>query len=102
MATGDSYILTGQRKVTDAEAREHQATLLAKRITDIPNDLQIKVDPDGRSDNQPVYVGFAPKGLATSSEGWLLWKITYDSFGDFSYKQVAYDDYDSRASASYS
>lgn len=102
MAIGDDYQLNGQVRVSDAEAREHEPLIFAKRVTDVPSNQQVKVDANGRSDNQPVYVGFAPRGLPTSSNRWLLWEITYDVYGDFSYKKIAYDSYDNRVSATYS
>lgn len=102
MAIGNAYQLNGQVRATDGEAREHQAALLAKRITEIPSILQIKVDANGRSDNQPVYVGFAEKDNPTSDIEWIIWKITYDSYNDFSYKQSAFGSWDDRASLTYS
>lgn len=102
MAIGEAYQLNGQVRVSDAEAREHQSALLAKRITEIPGILQIRVDANGRSDNQPVYVGFTEKGNPTSDTEWTVWKITYDSYNDFSYKQSAFGSWDNRASLTYS
>lgn len=101
MATGDPYTLWGQGSVSDAEAREHESLLLAKRTMSLPNNQHIKVDSASRADNQPVYIGVAPRSLSTSSSGWLLIKITYDSNGDFSEKTIGYDSWDNRATATY-
>lgn len=101
MATGDDYTLSGQLKVSDAEAREHQETLLAKRVTDIPNDLQNRFDYDSRSDGQPVYLGYGAKGLDASADGWIIYKHTYDGSGFITLKQTAFDSWSNRNSATY-
>lgn len=71
--------LYGERGSTSAEKREHQYSMYAKRITDIGSDQRIKLDYVDRTDDNPTYVGRGAKGLATSSDGWLVHKITYDS-----------------------
>lgn len=43
---------------------------------------QQKFDADGRSDNQPVYVGWSDPGTATSAAKWRIYKITYGAGGD--------------------
>lgn len=104
MAIGDGYTLSGQTKVSDAEHREHESQLLAKRVVDIPNDLQNFLDYSIRTDSQPVYVGFAPKGLAEGTAGWLLYKFTYESSSDnarLTKKQCAYGNWTNRASETY-
>ena len=102
MAQGDTYNPLGNTQTSDAEAREHQGTLLAKRVTEIPSDLQMQVDYDTRTDSNPIYVGYGPKGLATSTTGWLLQKFTYDSSNRVTVRQVAYDKWTLRTTASYS
>lgn len=62
---------------------------------------QNRWDADGRSDFQAVYAGYAPRGVTASSEGWLLFKYTYDGDGFCTLKQTAYASWDNRASASY-
>lgn len=79
--------------------REHEELVSSKRVTSIPNNQQTLLAYD--ADNNLQYVGFAPKGLATSSSGWLLYKLSYTS-GNMTSKQIAYDSWDNRASASYS
>ena len=38
----------------------------------------IRYDDDSRSDNQPVYIGFAEMGVGESDLKWTLHKFTYD------------------------
>lgn len=101
MAIGDPYPLAGQTKVSDAESREHQATLLAKRIMDVPSDLQILCDYDVRTDGQPVYVGFSPKGLAEATDGWLIYKLTYDSDNNITSRKTQFTNWTDRTSGTY-
>ena len=99
MALGDSYTMNGQVRVSDAEAREHQASLLAKRTTDIPNDLQIRMTYT--ADGLEEYIGYGARGLASSDSGWLIRKQTYNGDGYISLSQTAYGIWDNRASLTY-
>lgn len=101
MAIGDTYTLTGQHKVSDAEAREHEDDILAKRITEIPTNLQMRADYDGQTDGLPKYLGFGTRGLASSTTGWLLQQFTYDGSRQCTLRQIAYDSWDNRAAATY-
>lgn len=98
---GETEILTGQTKVTSAEAIEHETLLKAKRYTEIPSNHQIRCDYSDRTDGQPTYIGFAPRSLASSTSGWLLQKFTYDGSSQCTLRQIAYDSWDNRASATY-
>lgn len=97
MAVGDSYQLTGQTRVSDAEAREHEPLILANRSTEIPSNNQIRCDYLARTDGQPTYIGFAPRGLAVGTTGWLLQKFTYDGSNQCTLRQIAYSSWDLRA-----
>ena len=48
------------------------------------NSQAIQLDPNGRSDDQPVYVGFAVPGTSTGSSGWKIIEILYDASGGVS------------------
>lgn len=111
MAIGHEYKLNGQVRTSDAEFREHEAVLYAKRITKIASNQQVKIDYDTRTDQQPVYIAYAPKGLAESNtdngvpDGWLVKKVNYlsaDSGAPIVSVQIAYGNYTSRAFLSYS
>lgn len=100
MATnfGDTALSTGQTKTSHAEEREHQNTLFAKRIVEIPSDLQQRFEYNG--DGTVLYAGYAPKGLATSATGWLVHKFTYSS-QQVTLRQSQYTTWDLRASGTY-
>lgn len=49
-----------------------------------------------------VYAGYAPRGLPTSSPSWLLQFYQYDGNSNVIQRQIAYDSWDNRATASYS
>ena len=59
--------------------------------------MQMRCDYDVRTDGQPVYLGFAPKGLDASADGWLIHKFTYDVSDRVTVRQIAYDIWDDRA-----
>lgn len=59
--------------------KEHDTLFVAKRVTEVGNDSQTYMDYVARTDDQPVYIGSAARGVATSAEGWLVKKITYDA-----------------------
>ena len=56
------------------------------------NDKEMRLDPDGRADLQPVYQGFAApphNGDAVTSENiWLIYKFTYGAGGDITRRQI--------------
>lgn len=101
MSIGDAYQTGGAVKTSEAEAREHEGPIQAKRITEIPSNLQQRIDYDVRTDGQPVYIGFGARGLATSATGWLIQTFTYDGSNNLTLRQIAYDSWDNRASATY-
>jgi len=86
-------------KTSPAEEREHEIALFAKRVTVVGANQQTFLAYD--SDGNVEYVGKAARGLASSSVGWLLNKLTYSS-GNLSTVKVAYDSWDNRTTATYS
>ena len=70
----------------------------AKRIVKIGSNQQVRVEYDG-SDN-PIYIGYAARGLAAGTDGWLLQKLTWTS-GNMTLLQVGYGNWTNRASESY-
>jgi hypothetical protein len=93
--------LTGHTKISQTEAIENEILLAAKRVTEIPSNGQLRCDYDGQTDGQPAYIGFAPRGLGASTTGWLIQKFTYDGSRQMTLRQIAYDSWDNRASATY-
>jgi hypothetical protein len=66
--------------------------------------VQMRLDYDVRTDGQPLYLGYAARGIATSQKGWMIYKYTFVDIGgtDFvSARQVANDTWDNRALASF-
>ena len=103
MTIGDSFQPEGAASDTATQAREHDDALYAKRVTDIPHNLQLR-QAVSRRDNQPDYIGYGARGLASSADGWILYKFTYASAADgaaMTLRQTAYDTWDNRTSATY-
>ena len=97
MGLGNISKLHGQGHVTAAEQAEHEAAVWAKRVVTIPLNMQERYE---YSAGNAIYAGYAPRGLASSALGWLLFKYTW-SGSDMTLKQIGYDSWDNRASASY-
>ena len=83
------------------EQATYQKTLYANRIMDVGSDQQKQIDYTIRPDGQPVYVGYAPRGHATSATGWLLQKMTYDVSDRVTSITIAWNSWDNRAAATY-
>lgn len=90
---------SGATKPTVVEASEHEREVYAKRTMKVPANYQIRVEYDGS--NNPLYIGYAPRGEASSASAWLIQKFTY-SGTNMTLRQIAYNTWDNRASASYS
>lgn len=84
------------------EQQTYEKDLYATRTTDIPSSMQKRLDYGARTDSNPVYVGFAPKGLAEGTDGWLLYYLEYDSSNRTTKLTVAYGDWTNRATESFS
>jgi len=93
---GGSNEVYGQVRASVIEQNTYDKALLALRSTEVPSNLQQWLDYDTREDGQPVYMGFADKGLGISASGWLLQKFTYDASGKMTKRQIAYDSWDDR------
>lgn len=91
----------GNTKPTSIEQDIHEKDLFAARFTEIPSNQQMRCDYDGRTDGQPVYIGFGAKGLASSADGWLLQKFTYDGSNFVTLRQIFYGIWDSRTGYTY-
>ena len=90
-------------KTSPEEAREHELSMNAKRIMEVPSNWKKRLDYDVRTDDNPVYVGFAPWGMDEGNvEGWLLYKMTYDGSDRITEVDIAYDSWTNHATAVYS
>ena len=54
-----------------------------------------------RTDAQPVYLGWAKPGVATSTKDWFIQKFTYDGSDRMTLRQRALGSWDNRTSLSY-
>ena len=66
-----------------------------------PDDASHQAQFDYSGGTSVVYAGYAPRGVTSSSSGWLLRKFTYDGNNNVTQIQIAYDTWNNRASASY-
>ena len=92
--------IQGSLKSTVAEDREHDVPIMAKRIVEVPSNLQARWAYD--SNSMVEYAGYAAKGVSESTNGWLLQKFTYNATLLATKREIAYDSWDNYASASYS
>lgn len=97
MAGGQRDIY-GLVRSTEAESREFDPALDAKRITEIPSNLQMRAE---YASGNLVYCGFAEKGLGISASGWLIQKYTYDASAQVTLRQISYDSWDDRSLTTY-
>lgn len=95
MGLGDSYVKSGAVKNTESQDREHETTLFAKRY------VQIETNQQGRwaynANGTVLYSGYAPKGLAEGTDGWLLHKFTYDASSRAVTRKIYYGNWTARA-----
>jgi len=90
--------------VVKQEAEHADLSINAKVTT--KKQLTIKIDYNGGTN--PVYIGFASSGTATSASSWRIMKLTYDVNSNVTDVQWAggttdfSNIYDNRASLSYS
>lgn len=91
---------SGATKSSGIESDVYEKLLGSYRITEIPSNMQMRAAYSS-TDGLPDYVGFAPRSLASSASGWLLQKFTYDGSRQATLRQIAYDSWDNRASATY-
>jgi len=93
---GGSNEVYGQVRASVIEQNTYDKALLALRSTEVPSNLQQWLDYDTREDGQPVYIGFADKGLSINASGWLLQNFTYNDAGLMTKRLIAYDSWADR------
>ena len=97
MPLGDNEVQYGATRSSNIENREHQISLYAKRVTEIPSDMQMRIEYSG---DLAIYVGYAPRGLSASATGWLIQKLDYTG-SNVTYRSTAFDSWNNRATATY-
>lgn len=75
---GEPVKFEGAVKPDSISVDSYEPDLFAARVTEIPNNMTKRVDYGERTDSQPIYVGWACKGLAETSDGWLVYKTEFD------------------------
>jgi len=100
MGLGNSNEEYGHVRATNIEQNEYEKELWAKRITDIPTNMQMRAEYTG---GNLIYLGYAAHGVSTAASGWLLQKYTYDASGNATMREIAADCYAwaNRATVSY-
>lgn len=78
MGIGNTNEEYGRVRASNIEQNEYEKELWAKRVTEIPNNLQFRAEYTS-TDGLPDYVGYAPMGLGEGVNGWILKKYTYDA-----------------------
>lgn len=91
--------IEGSVKPTSLEVEGFEPLLAAHRLTTIESNQQAQFDYSGGT--VVIYAGYAPRGLSTSSNGWLLQKFAYDGNNNVTSRTIAYDSWSNRAGASY-
>jgi hypothetical protein len=66
----------GAIKPSSVEKAAFDQYLYANRITEIPSSMKKRFEYD--ANGNCIYTGYAPTGLEEGTNGWLLWKLTYD------------------------
>lgn len=102
MTLGTGRQIEGAIKPSSIEVDAYENELFAHRYTEIPSNLQMRVDYNTNKTTR--YEGFAPRGLSTATSGWMIHQFLYSlaSFpNQVSSRVIAYDSWDNRGSASY-
>lgn len=79
---------SGAVRPSALEQEVYDKNLSAFRYTEIPSGMKQRLDYGARTDGQPDYIGYAPSGLAEGTNGWVLWKFTYDGSGFMTAKDI--------------
>ena len=101
MTIGTGQGFEGQVRPSAIEKFILEEDLYAQRTVDIPSNMGFRADYSS-TDGQPDYIGYAPRGLAEGTNGWLLKKCTYDASRQCTKIEIAYGNWTNRASESYS
>ncbi len=78
-----------------------EKNLYAHRYTEIPSNMGMRVLYDGN--NRAEIVGYAPRGLLSGDDGWLLQKLAYNgSTTDVVSRTIGYGNFSNASIATYS
>ena len=96
--SGNGGQFPGWVRSSKIEQATYEQDMYARRSIVLPSNQQLRVEYDGS--NNPIYIGTAPRGLASSQDGWMLQKLTWVDC-NMTLQQIAYGNWDNRASESY-
>jgi YD repeat-containing protein len=103
----DEPTLTALETITVGNMIPAVETGLAKDTTlrDVQRsvtDYETRLDYAARTDGNPVYIGKNTQAAATSSAGWTIQKLDYDSLGRLTRAQVLTGSWDNRSTLGWS
>jgi len=82
-------------------ANNPMQNLAGMNIKDQPVNYQMLIDYDGRTDGQPVYVGYAHFAKGVSEDAWVIYNFQYDGSNQLTSRKTAYGVWDDRGSLTY-
>lgn len=88
----------GNVKASEAENKEHDGLVSAKRMVEVPSNQQARWVYD--SSGNCIYAAYTASGRAESDAGWLIQKFTW-SGGNCTSRLIAYDSFSNYLTASY-
>ena len=91
--------VSGATKSTDVENKTYEKDIWATRITEIPSNMGMRIAYDGSGNAE--YVGFAPRGLAEGTDGWMIQKFAYDGSNRATSRTIAYGNWTNKSSETY-
>lgn len=77
MPLGDSEHYEGAVKPSSIEQAGFEHSLWANRFCEIPTNMEGRWEYD--ANDNCIYAGYASKGLAEGTEGWLIQKFTWEA-----------------------
>ena len=100
MAYGDTIDQRGAVKPSNLEQEVFDTKIGAYKYVEIPSNLQLR---RSYNDNSTVqYIGYAVKGLAEGTDGWLLQYLEYDDNRRLIKRTIAYGNWTNKTEESYS
>ena len=96
---GNGKAALGWVKASEIEQMGWEKDTWSTRITEIPSNMGMRVEYD--ANDNAVYVGYAPRGLAEGTDGWLIQKFAYDASGNATSRTIAYGNWTNRALETY-
>lgn len=97
MSYGDDFKSEKDVGNSNAENREHEPSMYARRSMPLPSNQQFRIEWSGAD---PIFVGYAPRNLAENVDGWIIYNMSWVS-GNPVCKKTAYGDWTNRSSEVY-